>query len=145
MGADVSIERIDAYAGLRRELEVGLRLAPTHAGAASAAKALAAFLDDEPTVAVRLAGLASDASRVLITVAVTLGTIDDIKVAGGDSRAAVLLLQRIVDDLSAYDPAFVTLPDRSSNEARLAAHVAAESSAGRLTVASAVRRLAAVG
>lgn len=132
----------DTYAGLRRELEIGLRLAPTRATAAAAAKSLAALLDTEPSVPVRLAGLAVDDSRVLITVAVTLGEVSDIKVAGGSSRTAVLLLQRIVDTLAAYDPAFATLPVPSSPEARLAAHVLARP---EHTVESAVRRLAHVG
>jgi hypothetical protein len=143
MGADVSTDRIDEYAGLHRQLELGVRLAPTRAGAVSAAKALAAFLDEEPAIPVRLAGLAADPSRVLITVAVTLGHIDDIKVAGTQSRAAVLLIQRIVDELSAFDPAFVTLPEPSSAEARLAAHASAQQ--GPVTVLAAVRRLASVG
>ena len=132
----------DTYAGLRRELEIGLRLAPTRATAAVAAKSLAAILDAEPSVPVRLAGLAVDDSRVLITIAVTLGEISDIKVAGGHSRAAVLLLQRIVDQIEAYDPAFAALPEPSSAEARLAAHVLASP---EHTVASAVRRLARLG
>lgn len=147
----MSIERtaeaasLHEFAGLRRELELGLRLAPTRAGSAAAAKALAAFLDEDPQVPVRLAGLTADSSRVLITIAVTLGSVDDIKVAGAASRAGVLLIQRIVDELAAYDPAFVTLPDPSSTEARMAAHVMAAAGAGRMTVLSAVTRLAAVG
>lgn len=142
-----STERIpvgphDTYAGLRRDLEIGLRLAPTRSAAAVAAKSLAAFLDAEPTVPVRLAGLSVDDSRVLLTIAVTLGDISDIKVAGGHSRAAVLLLQRIVDELSAYDPAFATVPDPSSAEARLAAQVLTRP---EHTVESAVRQLARLG
>ena len=136
---------IDDYAGLRRELEIGVRLAPTSASAVPAAKALAAFLDEEPMVPVRLAGLTRDSSRVLITIAVNLGAIDDIKVAGPGSRAGVLLLQRIIDDLAGYDPAFVTLPEPSSTEARMAAHVVAQAESGRTTVLRAVQHLATIG
>lgn len=132
----------DTYAGLRRDLEIGLCLAPTRSAAAVAAKSLAALLDTEPTVPVRLAGLSVDDSRVLITIAVTLGEISDIKVAGGHSRAAVLLLQRIVDELAAYDPAFAAVPAPSSAEARLAAHVLTRP---EHTVESAVRQLARLG
>ena len=132
----------DTYAGLRREFEIGLRLAPTRASAAVAAKSLAAFLDAEPGIPVRLAGLAADDSRVLITIAVTLGEISDIKVAGESSRAAVRLLQQIVDHLAAYDPAFTAIPDPSSAEARLAAHVLASP---QHSVESAVGRLARLG
>jgi hypothetical protein len=143
MGADVSIDRVDEYAGLHRHLEVGLCIAPTRAAAVAAAKGLAAFLDEQPTVPVRLAALAVDPSRVLITVAVTLGDIDDIKTAGAGSRSAVVLLQRIVDELASYDPAFVALPAPTSAPALLAARVAA--GAGGATVLSAVRQLSVVG
>lgn len=133
----------DDFSGMRRELEVGLRLAPTAVAAPAAAKSLAAYLDSEPDVPVRLAGLSVDSSRVLMTIAVTLGTIDDIKVAGDTSRAAVCLLQRIVDDLSACDPAFVAVPDPMSAEARLAAQVTAHPD--RWSLVAAARRLASVG
>jgi hypothetical protein len=138
----IPVAHADAFAGLRRELEIGLRLAPTRASAPAAAKALAAYLDAEPSVPVRLAGLAVDDSRVLITVAVVLGEIDDIKVAGGHSRAAVRLLQRLIDELVAYDPAFATLPAPTSAEARLAAHAVAHP---ELSVLSVVGRLARLG
>lgn len=101
---------IHEYAGLRRSFDVGLRLAPTSSSAASAAKSLAAILDEHPDVAVRLVDVDALGGRVGIVVAVCLGTIDDLKAATSTSRAALALLQRIVDDLSAYDPAFVQLP-----------------------------------
>lgn len=138
----MDIERIDEFAGLRRELEIGLTLAPTRASAVAAAKSAAAYLDDDPRVTVRLAGLGADDSRILITLAVTLGTVDEIKVADARSRAAVLFLQRIVDELASYDPAFVTLPAPGSFEARAAALATAS---GTESVASTVERLVAIG
>jgi len=138
----VDIPRIDEYAGLRRELEIGLTLAPTRASAVAAAKSIAAYLDDDPRVTVRLAGLGASDSRILITLAVTLGTVDEIKVADARSRIAVTFLQRIVDELAAYDPAFVTLPEPSSFEARAAVLAMA---AGAESVASTVERLVAIG
>lgn len=132
---------VDDYAGLRRELEVGLVLAPTRASAVVAAKSVAAYLDADPRVTVRLAGLGADASRILITVAVTLGTVDEIKVADARSRVAVQFLQRLVDELACYDPALVTLPHPTSFEARAAALA---TSAGA-TVPGTVERLVAVG
>lgn len=134
--------RIDEYAGLRRELEIGLTLAPTRASAVAAAKSIAAYLDDDPRVSVRLAGLGASDSRILITLAVTLGTVDEIKIADARSRTAVTFLQRIVDELAAYDPAFVTLPAPSSFEARAAALAMAS---GAESVASTVERLVAIG
>jgi hypothetical protein len=133
-------QRISEYAGLRRELEIGLRIAPTRESAVAAAKSMASYLDDDPTVAVRLAGVSSDTSRVTFTLAICLGTTDEIKAADATSRAALNMIQRIVESLSAYDPSFVTLPHAASPEARLAAYLT-NTRGGEMT--SVVRRLAA--
>ncbi|MDP1876755.1 MAG: hypothetical protein Q8M17_04245 [Actinomycetota bacterium] len=110
------------FAGLRREFEVGLRLAPTATSALAAAKALAAILDSA-AVAARLAGIGTGAGRVHLTIAVTLGSIDEVKTAAEPTRRALALIQCVVDELGAYDPALVLLPDEASPEARLAAAV----------------------
>lgn len=115
--------RLPEFVGLRREVEIGLVVAPTHVSAAAAAKSLAALLDDEPDVPVRLAGVGVSSTRVHLTLAITLGTVDEVKVAGDQARQVVLGLQRIVDQFAAYDPAFSQLPDRESAEARLAEHL----------------------
>ena len=117
----MNVPRIDEYAGLHRTVEVGLRLAPSLASAAAVAKALASYIDRDDTVPVRLAGLSREGSRMHITLAIVLGSIDDVKVAAPNSRAAVLLLETLVDQLSAYDPALVALPDALSPEAQRAA------------------------
>ena len=135
-----SMTSVSEFAGLQRELEIGVQIAPSRPTAPAAAKCLAAFLDAEYGVRVRLAALGTSESRVLITIAVTLGSIDDIKVAAPESRRALELLQRIVDNLSAYDPAFVTLPHPSSAEAQLAGHVSRRRDA--LPMLGAVRALA---
>lgn len=135
-----SMTGVSEFAGLQRELEIGMQLAPTRSAAPAAAKSLAALMDAEPGVPVRIAGLGSSESRVLITIAVTLGAVDEIKVAAPESRSALELLQRIVDDLACYDPAFVTLPHASSAEAQLAAHVGRNPEA--LPMLGAVRVLA---
>ncbi len=137
--------RIDEYAGLRRELEIGLRVAPTLASAVPAAKAVAGFLDETPGVAVRLAGLSCDDSRVHITLAICLGSIDGIKAADPAARAAVQLIGRIVESLAAYDPAFVTLPQASSIEETIAARVTARGIRTESAVLDAVGCLAAAG
>lgn len=122
--ADVEVDApLSEFVGLRREVEVGLVIAPTHASAAAASKALAALFDDEPDLPVRLAGVGVSASRVHLTLAITLGSVEDVKVAGDHARQVVRGLQRIVDQFSAYDPAFAQLPDRDSAEARLAEHL----------------------
>jgi hypothetical protein len=139
---DMDTGRIDNYDGLRRELEIGLRIAPSRATAGAVAGIIANYLDADTHVAVRLAGLANDSSRVLITLAVCLGTVDEIKTSDATSKSALALIQRIVDHLSACDPAFVSLPDKSSAESRLAAHVTACPSSGAVDVTTAITRLA---
>lgn len=106
--------------GLQRHVDIGLRLAPQRQYAPDASKALAAILDAHPEVSVRLAGVGIDGSRVHLTVAVTLGTLDDVKAASPSARTAVIVLQEIVERLAAYEPCLVELPDPSSPEARLA-------------------------
>lgn len=117
-------EPVLGTAGLSRRLQVGLRLAPTTVALAPTLKALAALLA-ESTVAVRLAGLAQDGSRALITIAVDLGTVDDVKAASPRSGAAVALLRTITESLAASDPALVALPDPRSSEAATAERLAA--------------------
>ncbi len=116
-------QRIDEYAGLHRSVEIGLRLAPTISSAAAVAKAAASYLDRDPDVPVRIAGLSTEGSRVHITLAIGLGSIDEVKVAAPRSRSAVILIQTLVTELSAYDPALVAIPDAASSEARAAASV----------------------
>ncbi|MHB1163781.1 MAG: hypothetical protein ACYC0W_10795 [Candidatus Nanopelagicales bacterium] len=106
----MSPQQISEFAGLRRTFEVGMRLAPTHAAAPSAAKSLASLMDEFPRVPVRLVELAGEGTRVHITVAVTIGTIDDIKASAADARGALDFLSRIVAALGACDPALVPLP-----------------------------------
>ena len=104
------IALISEYAGLRRQFEIGVRIAPTPAHVAAAARSLAGIIDEFPLVPVRLIDVEREALRVHITVAVCLGTMDAVKTGLSSSRTAVILLQRIVDSLAAFDPAFVQLP-----------------------------------
>lgn len=101
---------IHEYAGLRRSFDVGLRIAPSAAATAVAAKSLAGILDEHSEVTVRLVDVDRDGGRVSIVIAVCLGTVDEVKAAAPPARAALVLLQRIVDDLAGYDPSFVQLP-----------------------------------
>ena len=119
-GGDAADAQGLADAGLRKTFEVGIALAPCGQAATVAAKALAAFLDEHPSTPVRLAGLAVHGSRVTITVAVSLGTVDDLKAGAMNSRAALAAIQDLIDHLGAYDPAITALPDPSTAEAELA-------------------------
>lgn len=54
------------------------------------------------------------------TLAICLGTIDDVKTAAPCSRLALALLQQLIDGFAAYDPSFVQLPvDREGRRASL--------------------------
>lgn len=119
-----SHEAVHEFAGMRRLVDLGIVIAPTRASAPAAAKSLSAFLDADVDVPVRLAGVGVSDSRIHFTLAVTLGSIDEVKAAGESARAAVLLLQRLVDEFAAYDPSFTILPEAGSAEARLAEHLA---------------------
>jgi hypothetical protein len=141
----MNVPRIDEYAGLHRTVEIGLRLAPTMASAAAVAKAAASYIDRDDTVPVRLAGLSCEGSRMHITLAISLGSIDEVKVAAPNSRAAVILLETLVEQLSAYDPALVALPDAHSPEAQRAAVATRSARAAESTGVSADAQLVAVG
>ena len=117
----MTLARSPESLGVQRHVDLGLRLAPDRAHLADASKALAALLDEEPAVPVRLAGLGRDGARIHLTVAVSLGTLDDVKAATPVARASVRLLHRIVDALAVYEPCLVELPDPASPEAQLAA------------------------
>lgn len=108
------------HAGLTRHLDVGLRLTAPSGAAAALAKSLASLLDEVPTVPVRLAGAGTDHGRVVLTVAITLGSIEDVKASSPAAEAALGLMRQIVTSLAGYDPAFAVLPDAESAEAMLA-------------------------
>jgi hypothetical protein len=130
---------------MRRELEIGLSINPTAASAAAAAKSLASHLDDGPAVPVRLIGVRRNDTRVQITLAVTLGSIDEIKSADPAARTAVSLISRLIDALSAYDPAFAVLPQMTALEACAAARSIGQHGPPSDALLSAVRQLVATG
>jgi hypothetical protein len=108
------------YAGLRRQFDVGLRFAPKRGRAAVAAKSVAAVLEAHKQVASRLVEITTDGSRVHFTLAICLGTVDDVKAAAPSSRRALALLQQLIDGFASCDPAFVQLPlDRDGRRASM--------------------------
>lgn len=127
--------------GMRRSFEIGLRIAPTMASAVVAAKGLSAVLDECRETSVRLVGLGAAGSRIHITLAVSLGNVEDVREASNRSRSSLAALQSLIDHCSAYDPSFVALPARDSVEARIADALTAMP-AESWTLADAVRSLA---
>lgn len=110
----------DDFVGIERSFELGLCLSPTTGSAVAAAKSLSAFIDAYTHVGVRLAGVGVDGSRVHLTLAVGLGTLEQVKTADPRARDAVVFLQGLVDEFAAYDPAFTLIPDPESAEALVA-------------------------
>jgi len=110
------------FAGIDKELEVALRFAPSFQAAGRAAASLAHMIALHPGIPVRLAGVEVSRSRVHLTIAVSLGALDEIKVAGPASCRSVAFMRALVKSMAAFDPAFVQLPDPNSREALQARH-----------------------
>lgn len=113
-------EWLAGTAGLERVVEVGIRLAPTASGSATAAEAISRVLGQNPEAPVRIVGLGAEGGRVIVTLAVTLGTPSQITAGAPSACGAVAILDRLVTELAAYDPAFTALPDPDSLDARIA-------------------------
>ncbi|MDO8732067.1 MAG: hypothetical protein Q7L55_05775 [Actinomycetota bacterium] len=108
------------FSGIEREVEIGLRLAPTHQAARLAARGLAVILEHFPSVPTRLIGVDAEDTRLHLTLAVSLGSLVDVKLASPRSCLAVLLVRRVIEDLAAYDPCLVEIPDPAAPMAMLA-------------------------
>ncbi len=119
-------EWVEGTAGLQRVVEVGLRVAPTRACVPAAAAAIAGVIALSHEAPVRIVGVGSEANRVVVTLAVTVGTTSDITAGAPAARLAVGMVARLIDELSAYDPAFTSLPDPDSVDARIGTRVEQE-------------------
>lgn len=105
------------FAGMDKEVELAVRFAPSFQAAGRAAASLAHMIALNPGIPVRLAGIEVSRSRVHLTIAVTLGFLDEIKVAGPLACSSVAFMRALVKSMSAFDPAFVQVPDPASREA----------------------------
>lgn len=110
--------------GLSELLEVAVRIAPMQAHAAAVAKSLATLIAEHPAVPVRLAAISRTDSRVLLTLAVGLGSPDEIRTADACACDAVSLLYGITAGLASADPALVEMPAPDSAPARNAERLA---------------------
>ena len=124
--------------GLERIVELGLAISSTECAATRAANDISNVLQKHPTTPVRIAAVGRSTSRVSVTLAVTLGTIESIKLGSPEVDEAMALLKQLVDDLATYDPAFTTLPDPESFDARIASYV----EDGELTLETSMAALA---
>lgn len=116
-------EWVDGTAGLQRVVEVGLRVAPTVACAQAAASVISQVLADSHEAPVRIVGVGAQDNRIVVTLAITVGTTADISAGAPAARMAVGMVARLVESLGAYDPAFTALPDPESVDAMIGSRV----------------------
>jgi hypothetical protein len=101
---------VDQFAGLFREFELGVRLAPTRTQAPVAARRLARLIETRPDVTVRLCTVEAAGTRVHLILAVCLGTLDDVKTGAPRACSAVAFVTEVVRDFARHDAALVALP-----------------------------------
>ncbi len=116
-------EWVEGTAGLQRVVEVGLRVAPTVACAPAAAAAMCELLESRLDAPVRIVGVGTEGNRIVVTLAITVGTTTDITAGAPAARLAVGMVARLVESLAAYDPAFTALPDPDSVDAMIGSRV----------------------
>lgn len=116
-------EWVEGTAGLQRVVEVGLRVAPTVACAPAAAAAMCELLESPLDAPVRIVGVGTEGNRIVVTLAITVGTTTDITAGAPAARLAVGMVARLVESLAAYDPAFTALPDPDSVDAMIGSRV----------------------
>ncbi|MEY4136012.1 MAG: hypothetical protein RL205_140 [Actinomycetota bacterium] len=117
---------VEGTAGLQRVVEVGLRLAPTAACIPAAAAAISEIIESSPEAPVRIVGVGAEDNRVIVTLAITVGTTTEITGGAPAARLAVGLVARLVEGLASFDPAFTALPDPDSVDALIGSRVDAE-------------------
>lgn len=117
---------IEGTAGLQRVVEVGLRVAPTAACAPAAAEVIAQVIETSHEAPVRIVGVGAEGNRIVVTLAVTVGTTSDVAAGAPSARVAVGMVARLIECLAAYDPAFTGLPDPESVDAVIGARVDAQ-------------------
>lgn len=116
-------EWVEGTVGLQRVVEIGLRVAPTAACAPAAAEAIAQLISSSREAPVRIVGVGTEGNRIVVTLAVTVGTTADVAAGAPAARLAVGMVARLIECLAAYDPAFTALPDPDSVDAVIGARV----------------------
>ena len=114
---------MDGTAGLQRVVEIGLRVAPTAACASSAASVIVQELESSLEAPVRIVSVGAEGNRIVVTLAITMGSTTEITTGAPEARRAVGMVARLIETLSAYDPSFTTLPNPDSVEALIGSKV----------------------
>lgn len=109
-----------SHAGVRRFLDLGIRLTfPPHDGG-RVARAIGEILDANTQVSARLAGLGSAGPNATLTLSITLGSLDDVSAGTPSVRGVVTCLRDLVARCGPWCPALCELPDPRSEEAQAA-------------------------
>lgn len=106
--------------GLEQQLEIGLSLQIPRTDFLLATRGLASIMDETPDIPFRIAGISADNTHVELIIAVTQGSLNEIKVAGPTAIKAVRVLHRLVNNLSNFTPTLVQLPAADSISAATA-------------------------
>jgi len=114
---------VDGTVGLQRVVEIGLRVAPTAACASSAASVIVQELESSLEAPVRIVSVGAEGNRIVVTLAITMGSTADVTTGAPAARRAVNMVARLIESLSDYDPSFTTLPNPDSVEALIGSKV----------------------
>ena len=109
--------------GFERHVDVAVRLHIPRSQTVAASRALGALIADIDGFAARVAGLTVTSQRTELTLAISLGTTDQIRSNDETSLRAVRSLHGVVEEMSAYAPTLVAIPSPGSAEALCAARL----------------------
>jgi hypothetical protein len=106
--------------GLAQHFDVGLRLTVSTERLPSLVASLDSSLTGHPFATARLVGFGLRRSDVDLTLAISLGTTQDVVAATDSAQAGVALLAHLVTELADFLPALRELPAPTSDEALVA-------------------------
>lgn len=103
--------------GLERSIELGIRIRLPREGAARIAALIAERIRSSHSVGVRLAGIDTRGGSSEWILAISMGSITDIRTASPVSVVALAFAHSLVHEMKQYDAALVQLPDPESRSA----------------------------
>lgn len=119
---------------MNSNIEVGITLTATTDNLPTAAHSLANLISEEMPVPVRLAGVDFDEGRILLTMAVSVGTPQDVKTNSTTSQVAYVLIDKVLNGLTRYSAHLSAVPQDGAGAASFA-HQLLSSRSGDVEVA----------
>ena len=98
---------------MNNTIEVGITLATSQEDLPVAAHSLANLISEEMPVPVRLAGIDFEDGQVLLTMAISVGTLEDIKANSTTSKVAFVLIDKVLNGLSRHQAHLSAVPEHS--------------------------------